>query len=420
MEGRIRSSASIRKTLQLDASTVSESRHAVVAGAGVAGLSTAIALSRAGWRVTVLERAPLVEDVGAGLQIPPNAAAILRGWGALDKLEGKSLAPEALRLRRAGDGRDVIRMPLGALAELRWGAPYLVAHRADLIAALLQQTAREASVLVETGVDVVGFARSENGVQVAVRQEGQAGRRDGDLLIGADGLRSLVRHRLGLGLTDEPIWSGRTAWRALVDARRAPAHALRLETCLWLGSRAHLVHYPLRGGDLVNLVAVIDDDWRGQEGGDLWSARGDSTRLRPFFTRWHRDARDLVEAVDDWRRWPLFDRDLASRWTDARVALVGDAAHPMVPFLAQGAAQAVEDAQALGRALSSDLPVPRALAKYEAERMPRAAAVQLASRRQGAIYHLTGPAALARDAVLNGMGFERMMRRLDWLYQGGA
>ena len=392
-----------------------------MAGAGIGGLSAAIALSRAGLRVTVLERAPIVEEVGAGLQIPPNAAAILRSWGVLDRLGARALAPEALRLRRARDGHDILRMPLGAIAELRWGAPYLVAHRADLIDALLQQAAREPSIIIETGVDVVGFARSEGAVQVAVRQDGQAGRRDGDLLVAADGLRSSVRRRLGLGIADEPIWSGRTAWRALIDARRAPAHALRLETCVWLGSRAHLVHYPLRGGEIVNLVAVVEDGWSGPGEGDLWSTRGEAADLRPFFARWRPEARQLIEAVDEWRRWPLFDRHLAPRWTDGRVALVGDAAHPMMPFLGQGAAQAVEDAHALGKALAApDTATERALSVYERERMPRAAAVQLASRRQGAIYHLAGPPALVRDAVIAGLGFERMMRRLDWLYRTEA
>lgn len=396
-------------------------KHAIVAGAGIAGLSAAIALSRAGWRVDVLERAALMEAAGAGLQISPNASGVLRTWGVLDRLSGRALAPEALRIRRARDGRTLLRMPLGAIAELRWGAPYLVMHRADLITALVEQAARQASIAIETGVEVVGFAPSQTSIQVAVRHDGQAERRDCDLLVGADGLRSTVRERLGLGLDDRPIWSGRTAWRALLEPARAPASAMRLETCLWFGPRAHLVHYPLRGGDLVNVVAIIDDDWRGSGDAEFWSAPGSPDVVRSFFSHWHPDARAVVESVGTWRRWPLFDRNAATRWSDARVVLVGDAAHPIVPFLAQGAAQSIEDADALGRAFSRyPGSVERAIADYERERIPRAAALQLASRRQGTIYHLTGPAALARDVVLRHLGLERTLRRLDWLYRNEA
>jgi salicylate hydroxylase len=339
----------------------------------------------------------------------------------LDRLSGHALAPEALRIRRARDGHELLRMPLGPIAELRWGAPYLVVHRADLIAALLEQAARQSSITVESGVEVVGFAPSQTSIQIAVRCNGEAGRRDGDLLVGADGLRSAVRERLGLGLADRPIWSGRTAWRALLDSASAPAHALRLETSLWFGPHAHLVHYPLRGGDVVNVVAIIEDDWRGAEETDIWATSGAPGDVRPFFAHWHPDARALVEAVPEWRRWPLFDRHVARRWTDARVALAGDAAHPMMPFLAQGAAQSIEDADALGRAFSKHgSSVELALSAYERERIGRAAAVQLASRRQGSIYHLAGPAALARDLVLSHLGLERTLRRLDWLYRSEA
>jgi salicylate hydroxylase len=296
-----------------------------------------------------------------------------------------------------------------------------VAHRADLIATLFEHVAREPAIELETAVEATGFALSEGGVQVAARQAGEAIRRDGALLVGADGLGSTIRRRMGLGLSDEPIWSGRTAWRALVDARDAPEHALRLETCVWLGSRAHVVHYPLRGGELVNLVVVIDDDWRGRDDADLWAQAGDARRLRPYFARWRPPVRDLIEAAREWRRWPLFDRNLATRWTEGRVALLGDAAHPMMPFLAQGAAQAIEDAQALAGAVSDrGRGVPAALGAYERARMPRAAAVQLASRRQGVVYHLPGPAAFARDVALKTMGFEGLMRRLDWLYLPSA
>jgi salicylate hydroxylase len=399
---------------------VSEPVRALIAGAGIGGLSAAIALARAGVAVTVLERAPLFEEVGAGLQLSPNATGLLRQWGVLDSLRDIATAPEALRIRRARDGADLMRMPLGPVAELRWGAPHLVIHRADLQRVLLEHVARYPQIRIETGIDVVGFAASSDQVEVGARTGEESIRFDGDFLIGADGLRSAVRDKLGLGTVDRPLWSGRTAWRALVDARAAPPHALRLETNLWLGANAHLVHYPLRHGSLVNVVAITQDSWRGDDAQDFWAAPGQAEDVVARFRSWHPDARNLVGAAKDWRRWPLFDRNAPPRWSTGRVSLLGDAAHPMMPFLAQGAVQAIEDAGELGAVFATHAQnVPAALALYEKRRLPRTAAVQLASRRQGTIYHLSGPLGLARDVTLRAMGFERMMDRLDWIYQYG-
>jgi salicylate hydroxylase len=399
---------------------VSEPLRALIAGAGVGGLSAAIALARAGVAVTVLERAPLFEEVGAGLQLSPNATSLLRQWGVLDGVRDVSTAPESLRIRRARDGADLMRLPLGPVAELRWGAPHLVIHRADLQRVLLEHVARHPLIRVETGIDVVGFAASSEQVEIGARRGEDSVRFDGDFLIGADGLRSTVRNKLGLGAADRPLWSGRTAWRTLVDASAAPAHAMRLETNLWLGAKAHLVHYPLRHGSLVNVVAITQDSWRGDDAQDFWSTPGRAEDVVTRFRSWHPDARSLVGAAKDWRRWPLFDRNTPPRWSSGRVSLLGDAAHPMMPFLAQGAVQAIEDAGELG-AVFAMYPgnVPAALALYEKKRLPRTAAVQLASRRQGTIYHLSGPLGLARDMTLRAMGFERMMDRLDWIYQYG-
>ena len=263
-------------------------------------------------------------------------------------------------------------MPLGVIAEMRWGAPYLLALRGDLQRALVEQIAREPSISVETDTNVAGFAASSEAVEVGAKRGGASLRLVGDLLIGADGLHSLVRERIGLGLSDVPLYSGHTAWRALVDAGDAPPEALRLETSLWLGHKAHLVHYPLRGGSVVNVVAVTEDSWRGAEAGDFWSAAGDGAALVARFGRWHGQARAVVEAAREWRRWPLFDRHPVTRWTFSRVALLGDAAHPLLPFLAQGAAQAIEDAHALGRAFAVHGEVAAALQSYERERTARA------------------------------------------------
>lgn len=394
--------------------------HAVVAGAGIGGLAAAFALHRAGLRVTVLERAPVIDEVGAGIQLGPNATGILGLWGLEERILKHALAPEVLRIRSARSGADIVRVPLGPIAEMRWGAPYVVIHRADLQRALVEACASETDIRIETGMPVAGFAVTEDRVEIGVKRGEDYLRFEADLLIGADGLRSITRERIGLGMGDQPVWSGRTAWRATLPAEAAPSFALRFESNLWLGRRAHLVHYPLRQGELVNIVAITEDSWRAEGVTDLWAVNGEAKQVAPRFGRWHREARDLVGAVREWKRWPLFDRNPVARWTMSRVALLGDAAHPMLPFFAQGAAQAIEDAEALRVAFEQKgNDISAALAAYQAARSARAASVVIASRRQGAIYHLGGPAALARNITMRSFGPNRMLSRLDWLYGFG-
>lgn len=396
---------------------MTEQRHAIIAGAGIGGLAAAICLARAGLRVTVLERAPLIEEAGAGLQLAPNASGALRDMGLLDRVLAFASTPDALRIRRARDGKQLARLTLGPIAEFRWGAPYLVIHRADLQRVLVEACASEPDISLRTGIQVTGFAVSNDCVEVGGRQSDEIIRFKGDVLIGADGLKSIVRERLGLGLSDRPVWSGRTAWRALVKAGDAPASARTLETGLWLGPKAHLVHYPLRHGELINVVAIAEDAWRAEEVDDLWSIASAPGEISPSFAHWTKDARDLVDAATEWRRWPLFDRNPIRRWSIDRVALLGDAAHPMLPFFAQGAAQAIEDAAAIGKAFAMPgVDVNAAIAEYQRIRTERAAAVVIASRKQGSIYHMRGPMAFARDLVMQRLDANAMMSRLDWLY----
>ena len=381
-------------------------------------MSAAIALARANYDVTLLERADVIGEVGAGLQLSPNATRILNEWGVLARLGSAVSQPEALRIRRARDGEELMRMPLGPVAESRWGSPHLVVHRADLQRGLLEVAATHPTIRIETGVQVLGFAGSSSGVEVGARRHETPLRYDADVLIGADGVRSLLRDKLSRGSAERLVWSGRTAWRALVDAEKAPAMANWLETNLWLGTRCHLVHYPLRRGSLINVVAITQDGWRGNEADDFWSAPGKTEDVLARFSNWSPDAQALIAAAHSWKRWPLFDTAMLPQWSDGRVTLLGDSAHPMLPFMAQGTAQAMEDAAALGASLAgaTSSEIKSRLAVYERERIPRTAAVQLASRRQGKIYHLSGIPALARDQVLRRMGPGRMMQQLDWIY----
>ncbi len=385
--------------------------HAVIAGAGIGGLSAALSLARVGWRVSLYEKAKVLEETGAGLQLSPNASTILRNLGVLERLTPFALRPEAIRIRRARDGATLALMPLES-AEKRWGAPYLVVHRADLQRALLETVAREGSITLQTGAAVAGFAPGGDGVAVAIAQGAVRLKVAGDCLIGADGLRSFVRQRLH---GDALRFSGRTAWRATIEAARVPVAMRQKETNLWLGRKAHLVHYPLRGGAIVNVVAIVDEDFHPDEK-EFWSSPGEPGFLEARFVRWDKTARDLLRSAFAWQKWPLADRNPAASFVAGRVALIGDAAHPMLPFLAQGAAQAIEDAGVLGEVLARGQTIEAGLLAYQEKRLPRAVRVQRESRQQATIYHLGGPAAFLRDAALRALGPEKMLARYDWLY----
>jgi salicylate hydroxylase len=385
--------------------------HAVVAGAGIGGLCAALCLARAGWRVSLYEKAKILEESGAGLQLSPNACTVLRGLGVLDRLTPFALALEAIRIRRARDASTLALMPLKN-AHARWGAPYLVVHRADLQRALLEAVASEDGIRLQTGAAVTGFTSGNDGVAIVIEQRATQLETTGDCLIGADGLRSFVRQRLN---PDDLQFSGRTAWRAIVEATQVPAAMRRAETTLWLGRKAHLVHYPLRQGRIINVVAIVDEDFRPATN-NFWSSPGAPEFLEARFSQWNKTARDLLGAAPEWRKWPLADRNPAARLVVGRVALLGDAAHPMLPFLAQGAAQAIEDAGVLGEVLARSQDVEASLRAYQETRLPRTARVQKESRKQATIYHLGGPAAFLRDAAMGVLGGENMLARYDWLY----
>lgn len=385
--------------------------HAVIAGAGIGGLSAALCLAQARWRVSLYDQAKVLDEAGAGLQLSPNASAILEKLGVSSRLKRFALCPKAIRLRRAADGATLALLPLDD-AESRFGAPYLMAHRGDLQRALLEAVALEPGIHLETGAAVTGFESRGGSIIVNIAQGAGRITVQGDCLIGADGLHSTIARALGTGAAR---FSGKTAWRGLVDRSRAPATALAEETNLWLGPKAHLVHYPLRGGEILNVVAIIEEDAEPR-GAEFWSLPGETELLEARFSDWHDTAREVLRAVPKWRKWPLYDRPPLARWSAGRVTLLGDAAHPMLPFLAQGAAQAIEDAAMLGQTLTQTGNIPGALAAYQNARRNRAARVQRESRRQALIYHLAGPAAALRDAALRALGGKRLLARYRWLY----
>jgi salicylate hydroxylase len=387
----------------------------IVGGAGIAGLSAALAIARDGRRVLVLEKAPALTEAGAGIQLSPNASHHLRRWRVLERLGGAALRPRAVVIRRGRDGALLARLPLED-AEKRWGAPYLVAHRADLQQALRAAVADEPAIEVRLGVAVAGFAADQDGVAVGAKHGLIRLRFDGAALIGADGLWSEVRQRLQLPGDLPPQSPRRTAWRALVPTAQLPEEFAAPDVNLWLGKRAHLVHYPLRGGTYVNIVAIAEDSRDEGESADFWNGTRDPAILRRALARWRTKAHALLAAPAEWRSWRLFDRPSLEHWSVGRVTLAGDAAHPILPFLAQGAAQAIEDAAALALALTANSDIAAAFETYEQARTARTARLQGASRRQGDIYHMAEPAASARDIVMRVLGARRMLARQDWIY----
>jgi salicylate hydroxylase len=388
-----------------------------VAGAGIGGLTAALCLARAGKRLLVLERAPKIEEVGAGLQISPNAGRVLASLGLEPALAQAGLEPEAFNIRRAPDGRALARIPLADARE-RWGAPFRVFHRADLQQVLAQEAQRSGVVSIRTGARVADFEEGGAGVLLRVHSDAGLEELDAAGLVGADGLRSLVRDRLFRSVGDAPRYCGHTAWRALVPIEAAPP-ALRIrETHLWLGSGAHVVHYPLRDASILSIVAIVKDDPSKDVRTAPLSLDGGTLVQFPPFSGWCDDLRALIGAGASFRHWPLFSRPELPFWSRGQVTLLGDAAHPMLPFLAQGAGQAIEDADALGRAFSIlGISVEAAFTAYERARMRRASRVQRLSRAQGNYLHLGGVGAFARDLAMAVMGGRGILARNAWLYR---
>lgn len=389
----------------------------VVAGGGVGGLAAALALARAGRGALVLERAPKIEEIGAGLQIAPNAGRILAGLGLGEALARVGLEPRAINIRRGRDGVCLARLDLSDARE-RFGAPFRVYHRADLQHALLQAARASGSIDIRSGARVDEFEIGANRVLVRVHTAEGAQEIHACGLVGADGVRSSVRAQLVPTERDAPVYAGVAAWRALVPAELAPTVLRACESNLWLLPGAHVVHYPLRDGSIINVVVIVETPPSVAEGAVAPALEGAALARALAPLRPASALVDLIEAGATWRNWPLFLRPQLERWSRGAVTLLGDAAHPMLPFLAQGAAQAIEDAEALGRA--NERPgasVETAFADYERARLARVYAVVRASTRQGAYFHLRGPARFARDLAIRALGGRGMLARNAWLYR---
>lgn len=376
-----------------------------VVGAGIGGLAAAAFLHRAGLRVTVYEQASALKEVGAGLVAAPNLARLLRLLGVMDEFLERAVTLETgWEFRRWADGRILSAERLVGACERLYGERTYTVHRADLLAALLGAVPEAA---IRLGRECTSVDLHADGVELSFAD---GGRVDADVVIGADGVHSMVRG--AVTTPSPPEYSGLCAFRALVPADRAPAFARRRAQALWIGPGHHLVHYPVSAEKAVNLVAFAP---AGEFTEESWSATATGEELLAEFEGWDPRLTELIRAAGTPGRWALLDRRPLVRWTRGRVALLGDAAHPMFPFFAQGAAQAVEDATVLAACLSDDRSDPgRALERYASLRIPRATRVQTASHGRATANHLPdGPKQIARDAALAAAD---PLAQSEWLY----
>ena len=376
-------------------------------------MTAALALAQRGFRVVIYEQAQKLAETGAGIQLAPNATRILTALGLEDALRPSIVAPEGISVRSARTGEEIVRVPLGREAEFRYGAPYWLIHRADLHAALLDAVRDHPDIVLNLGAKVEDVAPHRHGATAQVMQGSQRSEQRGIAVIGADGLWSTLRK--GLGYTGAPRFRDRTAWRTTLPATELGETFRAPVVHLWLGRDAHLVHYPVRGGRVINIVAIVQDRWQSED----WNAPGQRDDLLRRFgsAEWHAAARSLLAKPASWQKWALYDRPPDRRWGAGAFTLLGDAAHPMVPFLAQGASMAIEDAATLALCLStSGEETAEAMRRYEGLRRSRTRRVQRAAVRTGDLYHKDGPAAFMRDMAMRVMGGERLRARYDWLY----
>ena len=363
----------------------------LLVGAGIGGLSAALCARRLGLDVAVYEQAGELHEVGAGIQLAPNATRILHRLGLGGTLATVAVRPAATELRRWEDGRRLWTQPLGDAIEARFGAPYYHLYRPDLLSVL---AAALPPACLHLGRRVVAVEDTMGGAAVRFEDGSTA---EGDVVVGADGIHSVVR--AGAIGADAPRFSGSIAYRGLVPAERLAALGLPLVSNAWLGPERHFVHYFVAAARLLNWVAIVPGrGWQVES----WSATGEIADALADFEGWHPQVRAIIGAADRTHRWALYDREPLPRWSTGHATLLGDAAHAMLPFLAQGACQAIEDAVVLARCLAdfAAAAVPHALARYEAIRKPRASRVQNGSRGNATTYHLRdGPAQRERDAA---------------------
>jgi salicylate hydroxylase len=385
----------------------SDSLPILVAGGGIGGLAAALALTRQGFSVKVLEQAPQLGEIGAGIQLGPNAFAAFDALGIGENARGRAVYTDEMVMHDALDETLVGRIPTGEAFRRRFGNPYAVIHRADVHMSLLEGAQQSGQVEILTATPVQRVEQDDESVTV-YDAKGSAHR--GIALIGADGVKSAVRRQY---VGDDARVSGHVVYRAVVDKKDFPEDLRWNAASIWVGPNCHLVHYPLRGGEQYNVVVTFHS--RAKE---EWSVReGSREEVQSYFEGICPRARQLIDLPKDWKRWATADREPIGQWTFGRATLLGDAAHPTLQYLAQGACMALEDAVTLGEALRArDNNFATAFALYQRSRVARTARVVLSAREMGRVFHAKGVERLVRNDLWKGRSTEQFYDAMAWLY----
>ncbi|WP_027796852.1 3-hydroxybenzoate 6-monooxygenase [Paraburkholderia acidipaludis] len=382
-------------------------RRAIVVGGGIGGLAAALALARENVQVLLLEQAAQIGEIGAGIQLGPNAFNALDALGAGEAARNRAVFTDSLTLMDATNAKPVARIETGERFRERFGNPYAVIHRADIHLSILEAVQGNPRIQFRTNTQVCGFEQDERGVTV-IDQHGERYR--ADAVIGCDGVKSAIRAAL---IGDEPSVTGHVVYRAVVDVENMPQDLQINAPVVWAGPHCHLVHYPLRGGRQYNLVVTFHS--REQE---VWGVRdGSKEEVLSYFEGIHPLPHQMLDRPTSWRRWATADRDPVAQWSFGRATILGDAAHPMTQYIAQGACQALEDAVTLGAAVrEADGDFEAAFKRYEAARIPRTARVLYSAREMGRIYHAKGVDRLVRNSLWVGRSQEQFYDALQWLH----
>jgi len=382
-------------------------RKVLIIGGGIGGLAAALALARQGIRIELLEQAEQIGEIGAGIQLAANAFAALDALGVGEVARGRAVFTDFLSLRDAIDTHEIARVDVGAPYRERFGNPYAVIHRADIHLSILEAVQDHPLISFRTATRVDGLEQDERGVTV-IDQRGE--RHHADAVVGCDGVKSAIREAL---IGDTPRVTGHVVYRAVVDVENMPPDLQVNAPVVWAGPNCHLVHYPLRGGQQYNLVVTFHS--REQE---TWGVReGSKEEVLSYFEGIHALPHQMLDRPSSWKRWATADRDPVERWSFGRATILGDAAHPMTQYVAQGACQALEDAVTLGAAVqAAGNDFEAAFRLYEQSRIPRTARVLYAARDMGRVYHAKGVDRMVRNTLWTGRSQAQFYDALQWLH----